>query len=68
MRVLCYISSKLYLLFHLEWVSNEVLLYCTGDYIQSLGVEHDGRQYEKKNVYKYMTRSLGCAAEIYIKL
>ena len=30
-------------LLHLEWISNEVLLYSTGNYIQSLGVEHDGR-------------------------
>ena len=38
---------------HLEQISNEVLLYRTGNYIQSLGIEHDGRQYEKKmNVYK----------------
>ena len=28
---------------HLEWVSNEVLLYRTGNYIQSLVMEHDGR-------------------------
>jgi len=32
-------------LLHLEWISNEVLLYSTGDYIQSLAIEH-----EKKNV------------------
>ena len=38
-------------LFHLEWISNEVLLYSTGNYIQSLGEEHAGRQYEKKNVH-----------------
>ena len=30
-------------LFHLEWRSNEVLLYSTGNYIQSLVIEHDGR-------------------------
>ena len=30
-------------LFHLEWISNEVLLYSTGSSIQSLGIEHDGR-------------------------
>ena len=30
-------------LLHLEWISNEVLLYSTGNYIQSLGIEHDGR-------------------------
>ena len=27
----------------LEWMSNGVLLYSTGNYVQSLGVEHDGR-------------------------
>ena len=26
----------------LEWISNEVLLYSTGNYIQSLGMEYDG--------------------------
>ena len=36
---------------HLEWIRNETLLYSTGNYIQSLRIEHDGRQYEKKNVY-----------------
>ena len=30
-------------LLHLKWISNEVLLYSTGNYIQSLVVEHDGR-------------------------
>ena len=28
---------------HLEWISNEVLLYSTGDYIQSLGIGNYGR-------------------------
>lgn len=28
---------------HLEWIIHEVLLYSTGDYIQYLGIEHDGR-------------------------
>ena len=31
------------LLSHLEWMSNEVLLYTTGNYIRSLGRAHDGR-------------------------
>ena len=26
-----------------EWISNEVLLYSTGNCVQSLGLEHDGR-------------------------
>ena len=30
-------------LLHLEWMSNEVLLYSTGNYTQSLGIEHDVR-------------------------
>ena len=30
-------------LLHLEWISNEVLLYSTGNYIQSLGIEHNER-------------------------
>ena len=30
-------------LLHLEWISNEVLLYSTGNYSQFLGIEHDGR-------------------------
>ena len=29
-------------LFHLEWISDEVLLYSTGNYMQSLVIEHDG--------------------------
>ena len=30
-------------LLHLEWISNEVLLYSTGNYIQSLRIENDER-------------------------
>ena len=30
-------------LLRLEWISSEVLLYSTGTYISSLGLEHDGR-------------------------
>ena len=30
-------------LLHLEWISNEVLLCNTGNYIQSLGIDRDGR-------------------------
>ena len=28
---------------HLEWINNKVLLYSTGNYIQFLGIDHDGR-------------------------
>ena len=30
-------------LLHLEWISDEVLLYSTGNSIQSLGIDPDGR-------------------------
>ena len=30
-------------LLHLGWLSNEVLLYSTGNYFQSLGIDQDGR-------------------------
>ena len=33
---------------HLEGTRNEVLLYSTGNSIQSLGIEYDGREYEKR--------------------
>ena len=29
-------------LLHLEWIGNEVLLYSTGSYSQSLEIEQDG--------------------------
>ena len=37
-------------LFHLEWISNEVRPYSTGNDIQPPVMEHDGGEYEKKNV------------------
>ena len=30
-------------LLYLEWISNEILLYSTGNHIQSLGIDLDGR-------------------------
>ena len=50
-------------LLHVGWISNEVLLYSTGKYVLPLGMDHDGRSYEKKNVYTYMTGSLYYTAE-----
>ena len=37
-------------LLDLELRSNEVLLHSTGNCTQGLGIEQDGRQYEKKNI------------------
>ena len=47
-----------------ETNKKEVLLYSTGNYIQSLVMEHDGRHYEEKNVYVGMSASLCCTAEM----
>ena len=52
-------------LLHLEWISNEVLLYSTENYIQSLGIEHDGNNMRKRVC---MIASLYCTAEIVILL
>ena len=62
-----------YKLLHLEGISNETLLYVTGNYIQSLVMEQDGK-YDKRNIYIYVyvcvrvyiykTGSLCCTAEI----
>ena len=49
---------------HLEWIGNEVLLYSMGHYVQSLVMKHDRRQYEKESLYRCMTGSLGCTAEV----
>ena len=51
-------------LLRLEWISSEVLWYSTGNYTQSFGIDHVGRQYEKKNVYICTTGSLCYTVEI----
>ena len=38
-------------LLHLEWISNEGLLHSTGNWTQSPGRDHYGKEYEKRNVY-----------------
>ena len=40
-------------LLHLEWLSNVVLLCSTRNYVQSLGLEHNGIQCEKKSIYMF---------------
>ena len=50
-------------LLHLEWISNAILLYRTGNYIRSAVIEHDRRLCEKTNVYVCMAGSLCSIAE-----
>ena len=40
-------------LLHLEWISNEVPLYITGNYIQSLEIDNDRRCYKKRNTHTH---------------
>ena len=51
-------------LLHLEWINNKVLLDSTGKYIQYPVINHNGKEYLKKNVYIAITESLCCTAEI----
>ena len=37
-------------LLHLEWINSKVLLYSTGNYIQSPGINNNRKEYFKKNV------------------
>ena len=39
-------------LLHLEGINNKVLLYSTGNYISSAEINHNGKEYFKKNTYK----------------
>ena len=39
-------------LLHLEWINNEVRLFNTGNYIQSPGIDCDGKEYKDSvNIY-----------------
>ena len=49
-------------LLNLEWTGNEVLLSSTGNYVQSLVMEHGKNM--RKSVYRCMTGSLCCRVEI----
>ena len=51
-------------LLNIEWINNKVLLYSTGNYIQSPVINHNGKEYEKE--YTCITESLCCTAEITI--
>ena len=38
-------------LLYREWINNKVLLYSTENYIQYPMINHNGKEYKKKNVY-----------------
>ena len=38
-------------LLYVGWINNKVLLYSTGNYIHSPGINHHGKEYEKECIY-----------------
>ena len=38
-------------LVYIGWINNKVLLYSTGNYIQYLVINHNGKEYEKEYIY-----------------
>ena len=40
-------------LLHIEWINSKILLYSTGNYIQYLGLNHNGKEQEKECIYVY---------------
>ena len=40
-----------YKLLYMGWISNKALLYSTGNYIQYLVINHNGKEYEKECIY-----------------
>ena len=45
-------------LLHLEWINDKVLLYSTRNYIQSLGINHNKKDYKKESICVYNTVTL----------
>ena len=44
-------------LIYTGWINNKVLLYSTGNYIQSPVINHNGKKSEKKRTFKYVKPS-----------
>ena len=38
-------------LLYIQWMNNKVLLYSTGNYIQCLVINHNGKEYKKEYIY-----------------
>ena len=49
---------------YIGWINNKVLLNSIGNYIQYPVVNHQGKEYEKEQIYICITGSLCCTAEI----
>ena len=50
---------------YIEWINIMILLYSTGNYVQYLAKDHNGKEYEKEYIYTHThkTESLCVTAE-----
>ena len=53
-RVGCQFGISRCNLLSIEWINNKGLLCSTGNYIQYLVINHNGKEYEKKYLYLYI--------------
>jgi len=49
--------------YYIEWIKNKALLYTIENYIQYPTINHNGKEYSKKE-YKCIPKPLCCTAEI----
>ena len=49
---------------YIEWINSNVQLYSTGNYIQCLVKNYNGKEYEKSYTYICITEPLCCTAGI----
>ena len=40
-------------LLYIEWITNQVPLYSTGNYIQYSMINHNGKEYEKEHIHMH---------------
>ena len=38
---------------YVEWINKKVMLYSTGNYIQYSVINHNGKEYEKEDIYTH---------------
>ena len=53
-------------LLYIEWINNKVLMCSTGNYIQYLPINPNGKEYKKECVYNHLGCPLYITAFIYI--
>ena len=52
-----------YTLLYIKEMNNKDLLYSTGNYTQYVVITYKGKEYEKIDIYAYITESFFCTPE-----